>query len=304
MRLNRKVFFNEVRKSLFGKKMNSSQVKNIETLLDIWVDNYSDNPIEYLAYCLGTAFHEVGSKMEPVREGFKDTDEQAIAHVVRMYKRGRIKKNYARRNPKTGRSYFGRGIVQLTHAFNYKRATKKLGIDFYNYPDKTLQVDNSAHILFRGCIEGWFTGKKLSDYINGKKKDYRQARRIVNGMDKASMIAGYARDFESALKKAQNSKVVEVEEKEEFDKDKVIKSSRRLSFIKRILRFIEWAGLGATTWTFSTLEKISEFATDPRTICLLIGGVVVYLALHYIKFLSIREYKEGRYTPSEENKDG
>jgi predicted chitinase len=300
MSFNKKIFFNEVRKSLFNGKLSQSQVDNMTTLLNIWNDDYSENPLEYLAYCLGTAFHEVGSKMEPVREGFKDTDQAAIQHVVRMYRRGRIKKNYARKNPKTGHSYFGRGIVQLTHAFNYRKATKKLGIDFYNHPEKALEVGNSAHILFRGCIEGWFTGKKLGDYIKGKKKNYRQARRIVNGMDKASLISGYAQDFERALKKSQGVREEEPKKKE-FDKKEVIKSSRRLTFIQRAIRFIEWAGLGATTWTFSTLEKVSDFATDPRTIGLLIAGVAVYMVFHYIKYMSIREYKEGRYKPSKDN---
>ena len=54
----------------------------------------------------------------------------------------------------------------------------------------------AAKILVRGCSEGWFTGKKLDDYLPG---DYRGARRVVNGLDKADLIAGYAREFEAAL---------------------------------------------------------------------------------------------------------
>lgn len=299
MHINRRVFFDEVRESLFNGKLNQYQVKNLNMLLDVWVNNYSDNQIEHLAYCLGTAFHEVGSNLSPVREGFKDTDQESINHVKMLLKKGKIKKNYARKNPKTGHSYFGRGIVQLTHAFNYRKATKKLGVDFYNHPEKALEVGNSAHILFRGCIEGWFTGKKLGDYIKGNRKNYRQARRIVNGMDKATTIEGYTKKFETALKKSEG--VEEEPKKDEFDKKEIIKSSRRLTFIQRAIRFIEWAGLGATTWTFSTLEKVSDFATDPRTIGLLIAGVAVYMVFHYIKYMSIREYKEGRYKPSKDN---
>uniref|UniRef100_A0AC34G9W9 Uncharacterized protein n=1 Tax=Panagrolaimus sp. ES5 TaxID=591445 RepID=A0AC34G9W9_9BILA len=47
--------------------------------------------------------------------------------------------------------------------------------------------------------EGWFTGKKLSDYITLQKSDFRNARRIVNLMDKADLIAGYARDYDKLL---------------------------------------------------------------------------------------------------------
>ena len=47
-------------------------------------------------------------------------------------------------------------------------------------------------------VEGWFTGKKLSDYFN-EKTDYINARKIVNGLDKADIIAGYAKVLYSAF---------------------------------------------------------------------------------------------------------
>ena len=48
--------------------------------------------------------------------------------------------------------------------------------------------------------EGWYTSKKLSDYINDNKKDYVGARRIVNGTDKAKEIADIAVVMERALR--------------------------------------------------------------------------------------------------------
>ena len=50
--------------------------------------------------------------------------------------------------------------------------------------------------MFRGL----FTGKKLADYMNDKETDYYNARRIINGLDKAELIAGYAKEFESCIK--------------------------------------------------------------------------------------------------------
>lgn len=47
---------------------------------------------------------------------------------------------------------------------------------------------------------GWFTGKGLSLYINTKETDYKNARRIVNGTDKASHIAGIAQSIEKCLR--------------------------------------------------------------------------------------------------------
>lgn len=51
-----------------------------------------------------------------------------------------------------------------------------------------------------GMVKGAFTGKKLSDYINSSKSDYREARRIINALDQAEKIESYAVKFESALK--------------------------------------------------------------------------------------------------------
>jgi putative chitinase len=49
-------------------------------------------------------------------------------------------------------------------------------------------------------ILGMFTGKKLSDYIKpGKAPDYVGARAIINGTDKAKLIAGYANSYIDAI---------------------------------------------------------------------------------------------------------
>ncbi len=100
-----------------------------------------------------------------------------------------------------GYLYRGRGYVQITGARNYRLATSRLGVDLVGSPDKALDPAIAAKIIIRGMIEGWFTGKKLSDYI-GAKVDYKGARRIVNGTDKAALIAGYADTIEAALRAA------------------------------------------------------------------------------------------------------
>ena len=96
--------------------------------------------------------------------------------------------------------YYGRGFAQLTHLVNYKFAGEQLGIDLINNPDLALEPKYSAEILVRGSINGWFTSKKLSDYINDKSKNYYQARRVINSLDKAQLIADYAVVFEKALR--------------------------------------------------------------------------------------------------------
>jgi len=48
-------------------------------------------------------------------------------------------------------------------------------------------------------VEGLFTSKKLADYITLQSSNYRGARRIVNGTDKAGPIAEIAEEYEAAL---------------------------------------------------------------------------------------------------------
>jgi hypothetical protein len=53
-----------------------------------------------------------------------------------------------------------------------------------------------------GMRLGSFTGKKLADYIHGGKADYVNARRIINGLDRAQTIAQYATRFERILRRS------------------------------------------------------------------------------------------------------
>ena len=88
----------------------------------------------------------------------------------------------------------------LTWFDNYEKASKKLGHDFLSNPDDVMKKEYAIQILLTGMKEGWFTGKKLSDYIYQSKKDYVSARRIINGSDKAQKIAEIALIFERALR--------------------------------------------------------------------------------------------------------
>jgi hypothetical protein len=69
--------------------------------------------------------------------------------------------------------------------------------DDYNL---ALVASTSALITVGGMRDGDFTGMKLSDYIKPGSVDYVNARRIVNGTDRAEQIAGYAEKYEEALR--------------------------------------------------------------------------------------------------------
>lgn len=126
------------------------------------------------AYVLATAWHETASTMTPLAEYGKG--------------KGRA---YGNPDPITGQRYFGRGFVQLTWKDNYKRLGDLLGIDLVGNPDLAMQPGVAAEIMILGMEKGLFTGKSLPDYFDADTDDPVNARRIVNGTDRASLIAGY-----------------------------------------------------------------------------------------------------------------
>jgi predicted chitinase len=102
-------------------------------------------------------------------------------------------------HPGDGVKYCGRGYVQLTWANNYRRIGGLIGIDLLAHPERALEPDIAARILFEGMIGGWFSGVGLERYFTTKASDWKNARRIINGLDCADKIAGYARVFYAAL---------------------------------------------------------------------------------------------------------
>jgi hypothetical protein len=147
--------------------------------------------------------------------------------------------------------HFGRGYVQITWLANYKKARDELGVDFVAKPHLLLEARYAVPIIIAGMVEGWFTGKRLDHYITLKKSDFVGARRIVNGTDKANLIAGYAKQYDADLKaigygEAQqiSAKMVDVLPEPEVEKP-IGKSSRFWTWITSggstaLMPFVDW----------------------------------------------------------------
>jgi len=193
-------FFDGVRKSgLFRGGLRQPQVDGFEVVLDEGIRRKT--PKRHLAYMFATDYHETAATMQPVRETRAATDDRAIAILERAWKAGKlpwVKTPYWRKDA-NGKSWLGRGLVQLTHEPNYERATMELGVDLLEHPDRAMDMDVAVAIMFEGMAEGWFTGKKLTDYITPAKADYKNARRVINGLDQATRVAGHAVKFERIL---------------------------------------------------------------------------------------------------------
>lgn len=151
----------------------------------------------FTAYALATALHETAGTMQPIAEYGSN------AYFTRMYDiegaRPALARKYGNVTPGDGVRYRGRGYVQLTWRVNYERAERELEHPLVNVPDLAMRPAIAAAIMVKGMAEGWFTGKRLADYIKPGATDFRGARRIINGTDKAALIAGYAETFRRAL---------------------------------------------------------------------------------------------------------
>ena len=128
------------------------------------------------------------------------TQHESIYRPIEEWGKGKGKP-YGKPDPETGKIYYGRGFVQLTWKYNYEKFAKLLGVDLVWHPEYALHSDVAGEVIVLGMRDGLFTGRRLSDYIHGSTVDYYNARRIVNGLDRASTIAGYAEDWADCLDK-------------------------------------------------------------------------------------------------------
>jgi len=193
--LDRTVFFAAIRKSPFGGRIGPNQVAGCEAILAEW-EKRELGDLRWLAYMLATTFHETAKTMRPI------TERGPVSYFNKYEPGTRTGKVLGNTIKGDGYRFRGRGYVQLTGRANYTRAAEELGSDFLAFPDKALLSTHAAAILFLRMTEGWFTGVKLATCFTGIKTDWRNARRIINGLDCADQIAGYARDFHAALQKA------------------------------------------------------------------------------------------------------
>jgi hypothetical protein len=183
----RKYFFDSVRAMLFYGNLTQSQVDGMNYLLDTWEKSFPAGDERWLAYALATTYHETAMEMRPIEEYGKGQG----------YPYGEPTGPY-------GKCYYGRGHVQLTWEENYVKASNELlgydvKADLHKFPEDALEDGISALILYDGMSDGWFTGKKLGDYFYDQWENPVDARAIVNGTDKADLIASYYWKFKEAL---------------------------------------------------------------------------------------------------------
>lgn len=221
--MNKEIFYKELRKTLYKNGLKQSAVEALDAIIDETVGK--NIPVAHVAYMMATAYHESGADLVTKSENLNYTTAARIRAVwpsrfaspsaaqpyVKQPQKlanfvygGRLGNN----STGDGWKYRGRGHVQITGKVNYQKVSKYIGQDAVANPDLMLDVKNSVIGLVHCMIDGVYTGKKLSNF--NLPSEYYSARQIINadrsrvegGMRIGDRVAGYARNFESALKAA------------------------------------------------------------------------------------------------------
>lgn len=187
--MDKAVFFNEVRRSVFGGSMSNGQVEGCEAIIHQF-QNFGVERLEWIAYGLANTHHETAQTMQPIKE------MGGASYFKRRYDpegdRPDIAKELGNCEPGDGEKFPGRGLTQITGRRNYQYQGEKHNLDLINCPDLLLKdVETSAKIMVSGMIDGDFTGRKLADYDQPDGSfDVIGARRIINGYQKDKLIGG------------------------------------------------------------------------------------------------------------------
>lgn len=176
--IDRAKLFAEIRAQPFSGRMNDKQVEGVNRIVDEW-ERRGLKDFRWLAYILATAKWETAHTMQPIREGGRES--------------------YLKSKPYY--PWVGEGLVQVTWEVNHR----KFGA---TAPGQLMTWPIALRAIFDGMIKGMFTSHKLADHFNATKTDWVNARRIVNGTDKANEIAAIAKQFYSAIVEASDKKPI------------------------------------------------------------------------------------------------
>ncbi|MEG3920368.1 peptidoglycan-binding protein [Microcoleus sp. POL10_C6] len=158
--------------------------KNLPLILDRCLnDGVVD--LGQIAYVFATAQHEslLGRFMMELADGSDYEGREDLGNT----------------EPGDGPRFKGRGFVQITGRRNYESWSEKLGINLVDNPEKAALPEIAAMIIVRGMRDGSFTGVGLSNFIVGADRDFYNARKIVNRLDKADLIAEFAQSYFNAI---------------------------------------------------------------------------------------------------------
>lgn len=170
-----------------------SSPTGLSTLLERLISDPDVIDVRWACYMLATVKHETANTFQPIEEFGKGKGKEYGAPVEYKDKNSKVYSHV----------YYGRGYVQLTWMDKYLNVGKAIGHGDELVVDPTLAMNEEIayQIMSYGMRSGAFTTRKhkLEDYIGRTNCDYVHARRIINGLDKAHLVAEHATTFERLI---------------------------------------------------------------------------------------------------------
>lgn len=177
--------------------LTDAQKKGLADLLnfiqsDASIDLSSD--VRFAAYMLATTKRETGGAYVPNEEiGSIRYFRQYDPPTIKAARLGNTKKG-------DGYTFRGRGYTHVTGRRNYMKLSYVFHVNAVDDPGLESRDRQFAYnSMMYGMVNGIFTGLKIGRFISPDKTDYVDARAVINGRDRANLIAGYAVKFESIL---------------------------------------------------------------------------------------------------------
>jgi putative chitinase len=233
--IDKSAFYGHLRNTLLRSGIRTNHTKAMDALL---LDMYG-RPTSWIAYALATAWHETGGNMKPNAENLNysvqgllntfgrhrisEADARRLGRqpgegplsVARQRKIGNIiyggewgRTNLGNTEPNDGWDFRGRGMDHCTGRRNYRVTGNDIGLDLIAEPGLLLVLENALKALHTGMVTGRYAvdrsgrhsfARHLPRSGNATRAQFREARRIINGVDKADQIAGHALIFQEAL---------------------------------------------------------------------------------------------------------
>lgn len=190
--IDRKKFFDGVRKDFHHGSLTAGQVTSYNAILDACA-LYGIIDLRWVAYALATTRGEVGEAFLPVHE------KGPVSYFDKYEPGTSIGKRLGNTIKGDGYRFRGRGFPQITGRANYARLGPHVGIDLLGNPDRALEPQVAAKLMIVGMNLGLFTGVSFKTYFN-EKSDWVNARRIINGTDRATEFAAYGTRYWAILR--------------------------------------------------------------------------------------------------------
>lgn len=206
MLIDRTKFF-EGHRQQFGS-LQQLQVDGLNFLLGKFEADTRWADIRHVAYSLATIRRETGvtRKVDGVPTSFMYqpiAEVGSISYLTKYFARPNLRRALGNTQLSDAWNFKGRGYVQITGRANYTKFAQLLEQALVDAPELALEPNIAFDIMTVGMFGGHFTGVGILRYINATETKYFYARKVINGLDHAGIIAADAVHLERILRAAQ-----------------------------------------------------------------------------------------------------